>query len=131
MMNGPLPFHVTNTPDPPLLRSYAGALASPPGRRFEFQTVTEHGRTASTAFSRALSTLSATAYAAASGSASAFGVVGAGLNAAVGVLDAVDEHLAVEVIELCGDQIDAKEVQRLSRIEVDPAKAGPVPRVGR
>jgi len=28
-----------------------------------------------------------------------------------------------EVVELCGGQVDAKEVQRLSRIGVDPARA--------
>lgn len=53
-------------------------------------------------------------------------------TAATAIRSLLGEGLsAVEVIELCGDQIDAKEVQRLSRIEVDPAKAGPVPRVGR
>jgi hypothetical protein len=52
--------------------------------------------------------------------------------AAASVRSLLGEGLSVaEVVELCGGQVDAKEVQRLSRIEADPAKADPVPRADR
>ena len=52
--------------------------------------------------------------------------------AAASVRSLLGEGLSVaEVVELCGGQVDAKEVQRLSRIEADPAKADPVQRADR
>lgn len=45
-------------------------------------------------------------------------------DAAAAVRSLLGEGLSVaEVVELCSDQVDVKEVQRLSRIGVDPARA--------
>ncbi len=44
--------------------------------------------------------------------------------AAVAIRSLLGEGLSVaEVVELCSGQVDVKEVQRLSRIGVDPARA--------